>query len=488
MDQPSTPNTSPRNDFQAMHSPLSQLPRREPVTVMLDTPLREALAIMDRRRIGSIIVVDEHGKMPLGIFTLRDVLHRVALPQVSLDEPIASVMTGGVITVKPHTTAYEAAVIMARRGLRHLLVVDDAAHLVSIVSQNDLFALQRTSLKDVSNDIRQARDLPTLQACARDIQRIALTLLTQGMAAEPLTQFISTLNDLLTLRVIELTHDEFDLPQIQWCWIALGSEGRYEQTLCTDQDNGIIFECESETATEALRQRFLPFAQAVNNKLDACGFPLCKGGIMAGNPQWCLSLPEWRARFRGWIEHPQPKALLNAAIFFDFRPLYGDEALSESLRSWLLDETRNAQLFLRLMAENALQCAPPLGLIRDFIFDSSKEFPNTIDLKMYGSRPFVDAARLLSLTHGVRQTSTAQRLLGASQSVNFGGDDVAAMVDSFYYIQSLRLRHQHQVLGEHGGGNRINPDLLNELDRHILKEAFKQARKLQSRLRLDYRL
>lgn len=487
-----TPPASPRNDFQAMHNPLSQLVRRAPVTVTLGTPLREALAIMDQMRIGSIIVVDGEGQLPLGIFTLRDLLHRVTLPQVDLDEPIASVMTAGLITVKPHTTAYEASLIMARRGLRHLLVVDESAHLVSIVSLNDLFALQRSSLKDVSNDIRQAHDLPTLQACAKDIQRIALALLTQGMAAEQLTQFISTLNDLLTLRVIELTHDEFELPQIQWCWVALGSEGRYEQTLCTDQDNGLIFACpsgdDSEAATEALRLQFLPFAQAVNQRLDACGFPLCRGGIMAGNPQWCLSLSEWRAKFSGWIEHPQPKALLNAAIFFDFRPLYGDTSLSDSLRNWLLEQTGNASLFLRLMADNALQCAPPLGLIRDFVFDGNKDFPNTIDLKMYGSRPFVDAARLLSLSHGVRHTSTAQRLLGAAQAVNFGGDDVAAMVDSFYYIQLLRLRHQHRVLGEAGGGNRIDPDRLNELDRHILKEAFKQARKLQSRLKLDYRL
>ncbi len=472
----------------AMHSPLSQLPQRDPVTARLATPLREALATMDSKRIGSIVIVDDSGRMPLGIFTLRDVLHRVTLPEISLDEPIASVMTGGVITVRPHTTAYEASLIMARRGLRHLLVVDEAANLVSIVSQNDLYALQRTSLKDVSNDIRQARDLATLQACAKDIQRIALALLKQGMAAEQLTQFISTLNDLLTLRVIELTHDEFDLPQIKWCWVALGSEGRYEQTLCTDQDNGIIFECEQANDAEALRQRLLPFAQAVNNKLDACGFPLCQGGIMAGNPQWCLSLPEWRGRFGDWMDHPQPKALLNAAIFFDFRPLYGHEALADTLRQWLLDKARNAQLFLRLMADNALQCAPPLGMIRDFVFDDNKEFPNTLDLKMYGSRPFVDAARLLSLTHGVAQTSTAQRLLGASKSVNFGGDDVAAMVDGFYYIQLLRLRHQHQVLGQSGGGNRIDPNQLNELDRHILKEAFKQARKLQSRLKMDYRL
>lgn len=482
------PAPSPRNDLLAMHSPLSQLPQRAPVTVRLDTPLREALAIMDRLRIGSVIVADQAGRIPLGIFTLRDVLHRVTLPQVSLDEPIASVMTGGVITVRPHTTAYQASVIMARRGLRHLLVVDEAAQLLSIVSQNDLYALQRTSLKDVGNDIRQAHDLPALQACARDIQRIALTLLAQGVAAEQLTQFISALNDLLTLRVIELTHDEHDLPEIKWCWVALGSEGRFEQTLRTDQDNGIIFECEDLAAIEALRQRFLPFAQAVNHKLDACGFPLCQGGIMAGNPQWCLSLSEWRARFANWIEHPQPKALLNAAIFFDFRPLYGFESLSDALRDWLLEQTRNAPLFLRLMADNALQCAPPLGMIRDFVFDDNKDFPNTIDLKMYGSRPFVDAARLLALAHGVRQTSTAQRLLEVARTANFGGDDVAAMVDSFYYIHLLRLRHQHRGPGAALAGNRVNPEQLNELDRHILKQAFKQARKLQSRLKLDYRL
>lgn len=477
-----------RDEFQTMHSPLSQLALREPVTVALDTPLREALAIMDRMRIGSVIVVEPQARIPLGIFTLRDLLHRVTLPQVSLDDPIASVMTGGVITVKPHTTAYEASLVMARLGLHHLLVADEGGRLVSIVSQNDLFALQRSNLNDVSAGIRQARNLSTLQACAKDIQRIALVLLTQGMAAPQLTEFVSTLNDLLTLRVIELTHDEFDLPQIKWCWVALGSEGRYEQTLCTDQDNGIIFDCDNAAQTESLRQCFLPFAKAVNQRLDACGFPLCQGGIMAGNPQWCLSQPEWRAKFGDWIENPQPKALLNAAIFFDFRPLYGDEGLSDLLRSWLLDASRNAHLFLRLMAENALQCAPPLGVFRNFVFDGNKDFPNTLDLKMYGSRPFVDAARLLSLTHGVRQTSTAQRLLGASRAANFGGDDVAAMVDSFYYIQLLRLRHQHQVLGEHGGGNRINPDFLNELDRYILKQAFKQARKLQSRLRLDYRL
>jgi CBS domain-containing protein len=391
-----------------------------------------------------------------------------------------------VIPVKPQPTAYQAALIMGRRGLRHLLVVDDAGSLLGIVSQNDLFTLQRTGLNDVTGNIRGAKDLAALQACSKDIRHMADTMLGQGVAADQLTHLISTLNDLLTLRIVELTHDEFDLPQVRWCWIALGSEGRYEQTLSTDQDNGIIFEADGRDA-DLVRKSLLPFADSVNRKLDTCGFPLCKGGIMAGNPEWCLSLEEWRGKFARWIQTPEPKALLNASIFFDFRPLYGDEELSHALREWLLGASGKASLFLRLMSENALQCQPPLGMIRDFTFDNNKDFPHTIDLKMYGSRPFVDAARIFSLANGVAMTSTAQRLRGAAEATNLGAD-VEAIIDGFYFIQMLRLRHQKGLKGDEAGANRINPDELNELDRHILKEAFKQARKLQDKLRLDYRL
>lgn len=484
MDESARP--AAKNDFQAMYSPLGSLIRRAPVTVPLDASVRQAIRVMDEKRIGSIIVADAGGKLPLGIFTLRDLLHRVALPGCTLDLPIAAVMTAGVITVKPHTTAYQAALIMGSRGLRHLLVVDEAGELIGIVSQNDLFALQRSGLNDVTGNIREAKDLPALQACSKDIRRMADAMLLQGVAAEQLTHLISTLNDLLTLRILELTHDEFELPQVPWCWVALGSEGRYEQTLSTDQDNGIIFEADG-TDAELVRKGLLPFAESVNRKLDACGFPLCKGGIMAGNPEWCLSQEEWRAKFARWIQAPEPKALLNASIFFDFRPLYGQEELSHSLRDWLLGISGKATLFLRLMTENALQCQPPLGLIRDFVFDNNKDFPHTIDLKMYGSRPFVDAARIFSLANNVAMTSTAQRLRGAAEATNLGAD-VEAMIDGFYFIQQLRLRHQQDLTAGDGGANRIDPDKLNELDRHILKEAFRQARKLQDKLRLDYRL
>lgn len=476
-----------KGDHQAMHRPLSRIIGREAITIPPDMSIREALHTMDEHRVGSIVIAGVAERVPLGIFTLQDLLRRVALPDCDLDQPIENVMTRQLVSLKPHATAYQAAQMMARRNVRHMLVVDDDGRLLGIVSQNDLFALQRTGIREISNEISNASNVESLAHCAREIRLLTDNMLSQGVGAEQLTQLISTLNDFLTHRIIELTLAEFSLPDVKWCWIALGSEGRYEQTFSTDQDNGIVFDAALGDAEE-IRQALIPFAREINRKLDACGFPLCQGNIMAGNPMWCLSLEEWQRKFSGWIRVTEPEALLLASIFFDFRPIYGYDDLCGSLREWLIEACHSSPIFLRHMASNALQCQPPLGIIRDFVFDKSREFPHTIDLKMYGSWPFVDSARIFALAHGVPHTSTAQRLRAIAEKMHFTAGEVAAYLDSFYYIQLLRLRHQHESREHSAGANRINPDKLNELERHILKESFKQARKLQSRLRLDYQL
>jgi CBS domain-containing protein len=473
-----------------LHRPLHSVIRRNPVTVAPDNPLRQALEIMNAQRIGSVVVVDPANGKPLGVFTLRDLLVRVALEKFNLEQPVANVMSGGnLVTLTGQATAYQAGLLMARHGLHRILVVDDDGRLLGLVSQGDLFALERAGVKEVSGDIRAAHDLVALQHAAQETQRLAASMLDQGVGAEQLTHFISTLNDLLTIRIIELTESEFNLPKVEWCWLAFGSEGRFEQTLSTDQDNGIIFAVAEDGAhdTDELRQAFLPFARAVNEKLDACGFPLCKGNVMASNPELCLSLEEWQSKFGSWLHAAHPQALLNATIYFDFRPLYGAEALAERLRTWLLERTGEANLFLRFMAGNALHVELPLGLIRDFVYEKNGEFPHTLELKASGSRPFVDAARIFALAAGVRQTGTAQRLRAVAEKMRLGREDVAAIIEGFYFILLLRLRHQQEG-GDESGANRIDPDQLNELERTILKEAFKQAKKLQSRLQLDFRL
>jgi CBS domain-containing protein len=326
--------------------------------------------------------------------------------------------------------------------------------VTGVVSERDLFALQRLGVRRTGERIRAAARLEQLVEAAHDIRRLARHLLAQGVAAGALTEMTSALNDALTRRVIELAQAKRALPGA-WCWLALGSEGRMEQTLVTDQDNALIVETE--------KPAFLAFADQVNRDLDACGFPLCKGDVMARNPRWCLTLREWRGVFDGWIRNNDPQALLNAAIFFDLRALAGEARLAGELRGAVLAQAKANRAFCRAMAQAALETRPPHGLLADFSSDE-------LDLKALGARPFVDAARVLALAAGSPETGTAPRLQAARE---------ANAVGAFHFIQSLRLRHER---------NRIRAAELNDIDRRVLKEAFRQAALLQARLRLDFGL
>ena len=475
---------------QSLTSPLSAIIRRVPVTCSPQTSVREVLQQMQESRIGSMVAVDDAGR-PLGILTLPDVLGRIALPQADLDQPVIDVMTTQLTTLPPHAMAHEAALVMAKQGFRHVLVVENE-RLIGLVSEKDLFALQRVGLRQIGSAIRHAQTVAELQQSAADIRSMAHNMMAQGVAAEQLTQFISTFNDLLTVRIIELEFAASDLGETadRLCWLALGSEGRFEQTLSTDQDNALIFTVPEGMTADQVRAQMLPVARRINETLARCGFPLCRGNVMASNPQWCLSLEEWRGIFLNWIMHGTPEALLHASIFFDFRSVYGAHALAEELRLWLTKIASDNSLFLRQMAENALRNRPPLGVMRDFVLGRE----NTLDLKLNGITPFVDAARIFSLATGVTHTGTIQRLRQSAASLHIPVTEVDSWINAFLFIQTLRLRHHYEAsvvqrgADPHTLNNLIDPALLNELDRRILKEAFRQARKVQTRLALNYQL
>ena len=476
------------SEQQTLNSPLAGIGARNPLAVQPETPLRQTLQTMSEAGIGSMVVVDPESK-PLGIFTRSDLLDRVVLAGLPLESPISAAMSASPLTLDEHATAYDAMLAMATHGIRHVLVTDHAGCLSGVVSERDLFALQRVGLRQIRQAIEAAPNVAALKASAADVRQLSFNMLAQGIGAEQLTQFISALNDALTRRVIQLNLENHDFTGIDWCWLAFGSEGRDEQTFSTDQDNGIVFVVPDGEDKDALKQRFLAFALATNQDLDQVGFPLCKGNIMASNPQWCLTLDEWKAQFSKWIRTPEPVALLNATIFFDFRPLYGKVELPDAMRRHLLDQASATPIFLQAMARNALEVGPPLGKIRDFVTDLEPDHPGKIDLKKYGSRIFVDVARIYALAAGVHGTNTLQRLRLSAQKMNIRGEEINAVLDGLNFIQLLRLQHQY-LEGEPGcqGDNLIDPEKLNELDRRILKESFRQARKIQSRLKLDYQV
>ena len=475
------------SDQQPLSSSLASIIRTTPVTCLPDTSIRNALQKMQELHLGSMIVTDAKLR-PVGIFTLRDLLDRVVQADISVNQPISQVMSQQPVSLPPTAMAYEAAMIMARQGFHHVLVTETDGTLHGIVSERDLFSLQRVGLRQLSTSIRQADNITTLIELSKNIRELTHNMMAQGVAAEQITLLISTLNDLLSARIIELECVTANIQQphscqTNVCWLALGSEGRLEQTFFTDQDNGIIFNVAPGEAADTMRQRLLPIARRINEVLDKCGFPLCKGNIMASNPEWCLSLEEWKEKFSDWIDNGSPEDLLNAAVFFDFRSLFGNSSLSELLRNWLKNKISNSPRFLHQMAANALRNQPPLGLVRDFVVNQKQ----TLDIKLNGITPIVDAARILGLAAGSTATSTVQRLRDIAK-LRKDPKEIEGWIEAFHFLQSMRLLHQYECSNNNiSMNNHIDPRQLNDLNRRILKEAFRQSRKMQSLLALEYK-
>jgi CBS domain-containing protein len=460
-------------------APLSIVCSKPALTCLPGVTIREALGAMRAHRVGSMVIADE-AKRPLGIFTNVDLLERVTLAEKPLDAPIGEVMSSPVETVEAAAPAHAAAEAMARCGVRHVVVVEDG-HVFGVVSERDLYAMQRISAGRAAKAIRRARDFGELARASQQVRELAGQLLAQGTNATQLGAIISSLNDALVQGAVRIAHARHEL-RARYCWLAFGSEGRSEQTLATDQDNGLILDEDANPAA------FLAFAAEVNEALDRCGFPLCKGGVMARNPRWCLKRSEWRAAFGDWIENPVPEALLGAAIFFDLRGIAGEPQFAGELRDDMLARATRNRAFLRAMADNALRSRPPLGLLGGLETEPGGDFRGTLDLKANGSRLFVDAARVWSLAHRLPQSSTTDRLTAAALAGALPTDEAAAAIEAFRVVQALRLRHQIFEPGVAGAENRVSPDALNALERRVLKEAIRHAGRLQQRLRLDFAL
>ncbi|MDV2080410.1 putative nucleotidyltransferase substrate binding domain-containing protein [Marinobacter xestospongiae] len=470
----------------SLDTPLERFAIRNPIVCSPDMPLRRAVARMHENSVGSIVITDDARK-PVGIFTLRDLRTVVAEGTTSLDTPIGQVMTQNPCCLPAQADAFEAAMLMAEHHFAHICVKDQDNALIGVVSERDLFSLQRVDLVNLARTIGTASHLRTLVSLRSEVSRLVDTMLAHGADSGQVVKIITTLNDVTVRRVLELNLKRHD-PGIPFTWLTFGSEGRQEQTLLTDQDNGILFQTPEGMTEDQVREVLLPFAETVNQELAECGFTLCKGNIMASNPKLCLSGQEWDDWFIRFIDASTPQNLVYSSIFLDMRAVFGPREPLHQLLDKVLGRIRGNALFQKMLAENALNRRPPLNMFRGFRYAPDGD-RHTIDLKRQGLSPFVESVRVFALAHGVEAANTLERMQQLARKGVFDDKDANAWQEAYSLIQAIRMRaHQQQLDQQQPLSNYINPDHLNPLDRRILRESFRQAQRLQQKLEVTYQL
>jgi CBS domain-containing protein len=464
--------------------------RRAPVVCPPDVPIADAARRMTEARVDSILVVDAE-RRAIGIVTDSDLRRLVVAQSLPSTAPVSSIMSHPVVSVRQVEPALEALRLMSEHGINHLVVVDESRLARGVISSADLLFAQANTPAAVLRDLETASDLDGLAAARARLHTLLEELVRVGVEPENATRVITALNDRASRRALAWAEAEtvaeftaelgapFQPPP--FCWLALGSEGREEQTLATDQDNALVHGAPPD---DAVALRWLDaFGRRATDALERLGFPRCPGGVMASTPHWRRSLSGWRDRLRHWIAVPDEQAMLESAIFLDFRPLFGDASFADSLRETVRAEIPRNDIYLAHLTRASLRNRPPLGLIRTFATERSGDHRDTLNLKERGMAPLVDAARVLALGRGIPATNTFERFAAAADTGAIGRDLAEDAREAYAFLMLLRLQH-HLALQVEGRApdNHLNPHALSSLQRRTLKVAFQVVQAVQESL------
>lgn len=458
-----------------------------PVRVSLQDTIRQAAMQMVEQKVGSVLVVDPSGDA-LGIVTDTDLRKAVAFG-MDFDVPVSVIMSSPVASVDWRESVFTALLAMMQRHLHHLAVTRDG-QVLGMITSHDIMVLQGKSPVALFREIMAQHTPEGLHPLGHRIPLVVRILVEEGAKANHITSLLSVLNDTLVERLLSCIAKELGPAPVPFCWLFLGSEGRREQTLRTDQDNALVHaDIEDDVIARAAAVYFEAFAIKARDHLVACGYPLCPGEVMAANPRWRMSVSQWRGTFDQWIRKPEPEETLNASIFFDVRPGYGEASLGEALRSHLVRAVPGQELFLRQMAGNCLQSKPPLSFFKGFMVEKDGEHKNTLDIKLKGVAPMAEFGRVLALQAGLAETNTFLRLTRLMEQGHLPQDLGREALEAYEFLMQVRLVHQlEQQESGKTPDNRIAPDALSDLEKLTLKQSFQIIGQVQGYLKESFRL
>ncbi len=466
---------------------------RKPVTCTEQTTIRAAAEIMTEHNVGSIIIVDGKNR-PLGILTDRDLRRNVVTGVYGIGQPVGEVMTKPVVTVPPDLLVADVQIAMVNYDIHHLVITGDGtpnSPVTGVISEHDLLVLQGNNPAVITREITRASSAGYLRELRVRAEQLLRTYLENEVAISYILTIMTTINDgiirqAITLSLREMAAGGRGKPPAEFCYLSLGSQGRAEQLLRTDQDSALVFRPVPAEEHPAVKEYFLELSRLTTDKLRTVGYAYCPGDMMAGNPRWCLNLPDWQKQFREWITEPTDEAMLHASVFFDFRPVYGDFDLAKGLTEGIFDDLENSSAFLTFLAQAALRNPPPLTFFRNFVVESSGENKDRFDIKKRVMLPLADAARLLALNErlaGVNSTIQRFHKLAELEPQNAAlYRDAAEAYESLIRIRGLMgLRRQDS-------GRYFKPSELSRLQRLVLRNSFRPVTDLQTLVRVRFQL
>jgi CBS domain-containing protein len=451
-----------------------------------ETLIREAAARIMGKGVNSLVVVDKK-EFPIGIVGMREILEAVLLKGVAPDALVRNIMRREFGTIEAQGYFFDALYEMVKQKT-DMLVVLDQSQARGLLTGFDLLKFRGLEMLSLLKNIDACDTASELNLCRGEVEQVLKGVMRDGALASHACKIVSELNDRIVKRIIQLAEESCGAPPCAYAWMGLGSEGRKEQTLLTDQDNALVFWGPSSQANEGY---FARFSDVAVNGLAEAGFPLCKGLVMATNRKYRGDLGVWKQRTAGWITSSSldEKEVVDALVFLDFRSNAGDKGLEIELRSHIISLIANHGAFLRLLGQYIVDVPVPLGFFKHFIVEKNGVHKDRLNIKTFGLVPLITCVKLMAWREGVSETNTLARISALASKGVFSTDSAEFIEQAFETFLTLRIKNSLNDR-EQGRerGNYVAPDLLSTRQKQLLKEAFLAVSVLQKMTRETLRI
>ncbi|AEE18933.1 DUF294 nucleotidyltransferase-like domain-containing protein [Dokdonia sp. 4H-3-7-5] len=456
------------------------------ITCSPETSIQEAARLMQQHRIGCLVITVN--AVPVGVLTNRELRNAIANNIISSDHVVGDAMITQVVCAVTKVTVAQAQLILLKNGISHLIITEDgtaSTKVVGLLSKHDIVVAYGNSPAELVKEIKRAKKTKMLRFTWEKATLLLGRYLDQNLPISHILNIFSELKDALMQRTMELSLSKMaHNPPVSFTWLALGSQGREEQLLYTDQDNALIYEDVSPETNEATKNYFLHLANRMNKRLHKIGYDYCPADMMGSNPLYCLSLSEWKAQFSTWVKDPSPESMLLSGIFFDYRMVYGTQELVGELTASIYDQLSTSSVFFRFMAKDALKNPPPVSFFRNFLVESDGAHKDEFDIKNRAMAPLISGARVLSLYHNLRNINhTSERFEKLAELEPQNKELFESCAYAFKALLKFRVK---QGLRNDDSGRFIKLADLSKEERLKLKRCFKPLRDLQEVVRVRF--
>ena len=452
--------------------------------VVVDTnkTIYEAATIIKQEKIPTLLLKDEDGEMY--IVTDSDFRQKVILNRMDYDDLVVKIASKGLIYINEDDFLFNAQLQMAKHGLKRVVVKNDHDEIVGILDQISLSSFFATNTFAVSNQIINAETLDELKEASHSFIKIIKSLNAKGVKIEFISKLINQLNKKLLDKLYKILAPKELIGKS--CLVVMGSEGRAEQILRTDQDNALIISDDCSISEEKLRE----FTHLFTETLVDFGFPRCEGNIMVSNPYWCRKQSDFKELIYEWVNSPSGDNFMNIAIFYDALCVSGDIEIIKELKNYLFKISSNSQSFYTNFARVINSFDVPLGFFDGFVFNSKDEkHKDEIDIKRGGIFIIVQGIRSLSIQNRVLNTNTIKRINSLKELKVLDDESAKELIMAFNILNSLKLKASLEKLDKKEKiDNFVNPNRLTIMEKDLLKDSFKIVNRLKKRLENHFKL